>query len=399
MDSKHRRPVSWLISAAILAACAAGCGGGDAEVPKGGGKPRAAKQRDPSERKDNKTAAKTNSAKKKSKPEEATEETPQDDIYAAANPNDVFVVSVDQPNFEIVGQRRDLPDGAEYSVVWRPAGVNSSDFTASVPLKESPHESAASFQLPAGFTALPAAGYSEQGLPLQIRCEKDNAEMVLVPAGVFEMGTANGPPESGPPLAVYLDAFYIDVTEVTVAQYQRFAEDRKIAHRSAAPTEYAIRQQPVVNVPWNEADSYAKWSNKSLPTEAQWEKAARSKQNFPHVWGTGASIWARARKPGQIDPVKSFPTDVSPYGVYDLAGNAREWCLDHFLENAYQEASAQGATTLRNWSGPRASPTRNRKVVKGGGSDWNAWNREGIPPRDSLPDLGFRCVLSISASQ
>jgi formylglycine-generating enzyme required for sulfatase activity len=213
------------------------------------------------------------------------------------------------------------------------------------------------------------------------------------------MGTRDGPPECGPPLAVYLDAFYIDITEVTVAQYAAFeSAGRKVPPRSTGePADPPPPNSPAVGVTWTDARTFARWAGKDLPTEAQWEKAARSEKNFEHPWGNGRAVWARARVPGQIDAVESFLTDVSPYGVFDLAGNAREWCLDWYFEDAFQKAAADNTGTLRSWTGPRAVINRTRRVVKGGGPDWKSWGREGLEMREKRPDVGFRCVLSIAS--
>ncbi len=95
--------------------------------------------------------------------------------------------------------------------------------------------------------------------------------------------------------------------------------------------------------------------------------------------------------------MKSFGTDVSPFGIYDLAGNAREWCLDHWSPTAFTAAhKASARNQLRNWKGPRTADPVNFHVVKGNGPGWDAWYREGMDATLHHPNVGFRCVLRLS---
>jgi formylglycine-generating enzyme required for sulfatase activity len=89
----------------------------------------------------------------------------------------------------------------------------------------------------------------------------------------------------------------------------------------------------------------------------------------------------------------SFRTDISPYGVFDLAGNAREWCSDSYSDVAYQEATRNGETVVRNWPGPKRAVIANHRVVKGNGPDWMSWHRRPAHMRTPGNDVGFRCVL------
>jgi formylglycine-generating enzyme required for sulfatase activity len=93
----------------------------------------------------------------------------------------------------------------------------------------------------------------------------------------------------------------------------------------------------------------------------------------------------------------SYRTDVSPYGVHDLAGNAREWCRDNYKEDIYLESGQHGETLLRNPPVTKRIPTTKR-AIRGNGPDWKAWHRSGENYKDVLPDVGFRCVLALAAS-
>lgn len=219
--------------------------------------------------------------------------------------------------------------------------------------------------------------------------------MALVPAGTSPIGSNDGPAESKPRLSVYLDDFYIDVTEVTLAQYDEFRKELGEA-KKRIPQEpvnaNSPPDHPALGVAYSEAVFYANRSGKDLPTEAEWEKAARGETGFDHVWGSGRVIWSRPRAVDQIDAMKSFRTDVSTFGVYDLAGNAQEWCSDFYSAVHYADLGKDG-TVVRNWRGPRRSQDENVRVVRGGGENWNAWYRRGVSGRERDPHIGFRCVL------
>ncbi|MBM3236621.1 hypothetical protein FJZ31_10020 [Candidatus Poribacteria bacterium] len=168
---------------------------------------------------------------------------------------------------------------------------------------------------------------------------KDGAEMILIPAGEFIMGVSRG--ETNIPYyehlhrqKVFLNAFYIDRCEATNAQYKQFMD----ATGHAAPAywndeKFNQPNQPVVGVSWHDAVAYCKWAGKRLPTEAEWEKAARGIDGRMHPWGYR---WGRTDRlkcnANAIDdgyqytaPVGSFPNGASPYGVMDMLGNVGEW--------------------------------------------------------------------------
>ncbi|MDB5387817.1 MAG: pkn0, partial [Planctomycetaceae bacterium] len=132
-----------------------------------------------------------------------------------------------------------------------------------------------------------------------------------------------------------------------------------------------------------------------LPTESQWERAARGDKGHDFPWGEGRPIFQAPRLPGQLDKVGYFPGDRSAFGVYDMAGNAREWCLDLYQADIYQKEITLGAGTVHNPIGPKSAPGIKQQVVRGGNSDWAIWHRSAIPQNETAPDIGFRCVLNI----
>ncbi len=257
------------------------------------------------------------------------------------------------------------------------------------------------FSLPKGFVALTDAGYSEDGLPLRIQCEKSGTTMALVPAGVVKMGTNEGPSECQPEFSLHLDAFYMDVFEVTVRDFDKYRQDQKEKKKpipsTTNPTDSP--RTPALGVPWGMAQSYARWLSMELPTEAEFEKAARGPNSLRTPWGNGRAVWPEARTTETLTVTGAFASDRSPYGIYDLAGNAREWCSDLYSDHAHRDAVASSNQTPHNWAGPKKVANLNLRAVKGGAPDWSAWGRTGRDIGKGFPDVGFRCVLKITVPE
>ncbi|HJS67745.1 MAG TPA: SUMF1/EgtB/PvdO family nonheme iron enzyme [Nitrospiraceae bacterium] len=222
--------------------------------------------------------------------------------------------------------------------------------------------------------------------------------MVLVPAGEFTMGSLRGDPDEQPVHKVYVGAFFMDKHHVTVSQYARFLE----ATHHDSPPEWTImnkptnRDRPIANVDWAEADDFCRWAGKRLPTEAEWEKAARGTDGRIYPWGnepptkfhanSGKEVWSNH---SALVPVGTLEGGKSPYGIYDMAGNVWEWVSDWYASDYYASSPSQ------NPSGPRKG---SHKVVRGG-----AWGSNGITDLRSsdrethVPSFrgfgtGFRCA-------
>jgi formylglycine-generating enzyme required for sulfatase activity len=219
--------------------------------------------------------------------------------------------------------------------------------------------------------------------------------MALVPDGPFVQGADHGPAEAAPAHGVVLDAFYIDINEVTHERFEKFREAMRENKRRIPPPARpaADRREPVTGIAWADAQAYAFWAKKDLPTEAEWEKAARGVDGFEYPWGEGPPVWPRLRVPGQIDQVGTFAADLGPFGLYDTAGNAREWCSDWYLAGAYERRLAEGGAALRNPIGPKSAVPGNLRVVKGSHAGWALWQRAGVPANERPEDVGFRCVV------
>ncbi|MBM4133288.1 MAG: formylglycine-generating enzyme family protein [Nitrospira sp.] len=182
--------------------------------------------------------------------------------------------------------------------------------------------------------------------------ELDSVPMVTIPAGEFLMGNPEGKgrADEWPQRSVYLDAFAIDQVEVTNERYMAFVTTT--GHRNP-PNPYAtgplfsvkgIEQLPVVQTTWYDAKAYCAWAKKRLPTEAEWEKAARGTDGRVFPWGNEPATSKRANfdreweEEKTLYPVGSLPGGDSPYGVKDMAGNAREWVSDWYDPEYYKHA-------------------------------------------------------------
>jgi sulfatase modifying factor 1 len=253
------------------------------------------------------------------------------------------------------------------------------------------------FSLPTGFVPLPDEGYSDEGMPLRIRCEKTGSVLALVPAGVVRIGTNSGPAESQPELTLHIDTYYMELFEVTVEQFEAYRQEMKDKKKPVPTTMNATAppRTPVLGVAWGNAQAYARWAGMDLPTEAEFEKGTRGPSSLRTPWGDGRAIWPSNRTPETLTPVGSYTSDRSPFGIYDLAGNAREWCGDLYSERAHRDALGTSGQVPHNWSGPKKVSNGNLRVVKGNGSDWSAWHRQGRDIGKGFADVGFRCVLRI----
>ncbi|MBI1345312.1 SUMF1/EgtB/PvdO family nonheme iron enzyme [bacterium] len=259
---------------------------------------------------------------------------------------------------------------------------------------------ASTIRLPSGFQADPTYGYSPDGYPLRIVCLQDGKLMTYIPAGSVRVGSNTGPDETRPQFVAFHDPFYMDLTEVTVAQFELYRQslrDQKKRVPSAPLNAGQPANFPALGVPWGDASTYVRWAGKELPTEAEFEKAARGTDGFDHPWGNGRPVWPRPRTPATLSAVGQFPGDVGPFGNYDLAGNAREWLADWYSPQAHQEAARTAMQkTLSNWSGPRKAAQGSQRVIKGSGPQWEVYYRWGSDMFERHPDVGFRGVLRIS---
>ena len=295
-----------------------------------------------------------------------------------------------------------------FDVVLASVAFNASDFTI-----DSADPSVLSFAyptnekansplvLPRGFTALNEWGTGPNGFPVRIRCEKTGSILALVPGGPAIVGTDDGPEESRPAFKLKIDTFYMEEVEVTVQQYERFRAESKDRDKKKGSLPNVINpdappKTPALGLPFAAAQSYARWAGMEIPTEAEFEKAARGPTGLRTPWGETKSL----RPSREITTTGSTHEDRSPYGIFDLAGNAKEWCSDHYSPTAHKEAAtAATRDVLLNWPGPKNVREANLRVMKGGGNDDSVWHREGRDGGKSDHEIGFRCVLRVTAKK
>ncbi len=262
-------------------------------------------------------------------------------------------------------------------------------------------------------------------------------DMVLIPAGEFLMGSPSGEGENDehPVHRVYVDAFYIDMYDVTNAQFKRFADatayvtdaekqgwakawnEKDWSNVKGANWRHPhgaksgidqIMNHPVVQVSWNDAVAYAQWARKRLPTEAEWEKAARDTDDRKYPWGNTKPNGGRCNFADSnadfnwsdkssddgyqyTSPVGKYEDGKSSFGVYDMAGNVWQWCSDWYNEGYYSDSPA------RDPKGPTGGEYH---VFRGGSwsdkaEDLRAANRNGDDPSFRCDNLGFRCAQDV----
>ena len=242
----------------------------------------------------------------------------------------------------------------------------------------------------------------ETGPEKEIVWEKDGKEMVLIPVGSFEMGDhfSEGEEDERPVHTVALDAFYMDTHEVTVGQFKQFVNQTGYSYDTWNDVaKYSPGDDyPMIYVNWNDATAYAEWAGKRLPTEAEWEYAARGGLvGQRYVWGDDEKLardyanyeWVEGKDKWELcSPVGSFKPNG--YGLYDMAGNVLEWCADRYDGNYYTNSPAN------NPQGREDSIYKYR-VLRGG--SWLALTnslRVAYRPIDNPNSryiyYGFRCV-------
>jgi formylglycine-generating enzyme required for sulfatase activity len=248
----------------------------------------------------------------------------------------------------------------------------------------------------------PGAGGSVKG--------KDGVPMALIPAGAFLMGSNDGLPNERPEHTVTVKAFYIDVFEVTAGRYEKYLESGKQALPNGSGDEdgRATEDRPAVGVTWKDADGYCRWAGKRLPTEAEWEKAARGTDSRRYPWGQmqpfvdianyNRGLWVSEAI--TLVPVGSGVEGMSvrhglkeggksPYGLYHMAGNAAEWVHDWYDREYYQQSPA---------ADPAGPASGEKRVLRGG--SWadlptalRVTARFSAEPEFEERTIGFRCAM------
>ena len=280
-------------------------------------------------------------------------------------------------------------------------------------------ENSQTTQMPHAYAPLPTratrSGTTAPRLPTTAAkiVGNDGAPMALIPAGEFQMGSKNGADDEKPVHTVYVDAFYMDVYEVTNAQFKAFVDANPQWQKDQIPGKYhngnylkpwsgnsypnGKGNHPVVYVSWYAAMAYAEWAGKRLPREAEWEKAARGGlQGQRYPWGNTIDA-GQANYGGNLGSTTSVGSyGANGYGLYDMAGNVREWCVDVYQENFYEVSPPRNPV-----AGDLTNQTTTYRVLRGGSWSDNAQflrvaYRVGFAPSGPSVSLGFRCARAVT---
>jgi len=248
----------------------------------------------------------------------------------------------------------------------------------------------------------------------QTETGKDGAPLRLIPGGEFLMGTSlshrDGARDEYPERRIFLNAFYMDVFEVTNGRYLAFTtatghrtpehpRDKNLTLWRGPIVPDAFKDHPVVNVAWSDAAAYCAWAGRRLPTEAEWERAARGTTGRRFPWGdmeptrTLANYLNQWRNGAGLEPVGSHPQGAGAEGVQDLQGNVWEWVADWYDPSYYENGP------IRNPNGPNEGT---RKVIRGSGWESEApllrsAHRLSSDPTNRNHSLGFRCAMDAAS--
>lgn len=245
------------------------------------------------------------------------------------------------------------------------------------------------------------------------------AGLACIPGGSFSRGRDDGPKNEAPAAQVWLPTYYMDLTEVTFAAYQACARAGKCRHAKPIYSDFNRPRQPMVLVTWHDAVAFCRVQGKHLPTEAEWEKAARGPGGELYPWGNEPVTCARAvimdqrgrscglKKQGLArlaDVGRTLEVPARPayrYGLHDMIGNSWEWVADWYSESYARCGQAcQGAEPKGPCGGAATCPGHKLKLLRGGSWYWDASNATGTFRRPYAPDnqpashFGFRCAAS-----
>ncbi len=233
----------------------------------------------------------------------------------------------------------------------------------------------------------------------------EGREMVQISEGPFVMGSRDNDsdPDEKPEHQAYLKTYFIDKHEVTQDSYDRFLKmtkrvKRKIEVFEGDPAKLLKPESPAIAVTWDDAEAYCKWAGKRLPTEAEWEKAARGEGKRRYPWGDEFVV-GYANIDGSEDGFQylaspgSFESGRSPFGIYDMTGNVGEWVADFYDENFYRSSP---------YRDPKGPDQGEQRVIRGG--SWRETKRnvrsskrfQAKPWRHDIT-VGFRCAKDIEA--
>ncbi|MDP1946381.1 MAG: formylglycine-generating enzyme family protein [Nitrospirota bacterium] len=252
-----------------------------------------------------------------------------------------------------------------------------------------------------------------QALSSEVGRGGDGAPMILIPAGPFMMGSNGGLPNERPEHTVTLDSYYVDQYEVTLSLYRNFLESTKQESPSTWDDEVAttVGDRPATGMKWQSALAYCQWAGRRLPTEAEWEKAARGTDGRRYPWGdmqpfVDIANYNRGMWVNEAITLVAVTSGLegmsvrhglkeggkSPFGLFHMAGNAAEWVADWYGRDYYQKSPEQN---------PGGPATGEKRVIRGGSwADLPAALR--VTARFSAEadyedrTIGFRCAMNVT---
>ncbi len=261
---------------------------------------------------------------------------------------------------------------------------------------------------------LPVAPDGTQALPC---LDPPPAGLACIPGGPFLRGSDTGPKNSRPQATVWLQTFYMDLQEVTYGEYKKCEADKKCSKAGPLYNDFNRPRQPMSGGSWYNAVEFCKAQGKRLPTEAQWEKAARGTEGKLHPWGDEPATCERAiikdargrscgvpKKGSQPEKGRTFEIGQRPpyqYGLYDMSGNSWEWVADWMTESyAACGKDCEGVDPKGPCAGEEPCKGHAEKIVRGGSWYWDAkhatsiYRRPHFPKNQPFHHFGFRCAAS-----
>lgn len=255
-----------------------------------------------------------------------------------------------------------------------------------------------------------------------VSCFTPPKGMACIEGGYFIRGSDDGPKNTRPKARIWLETFYMDLYEVTFEEYQSCVRAGKCNPSGPQYKDFSRPRQPIVGVSWYDADKYCKAMGKHLPTESEWEKAARGPDGDLYPWGNQPATCERAiimdktgrgcgvkKLGGHPEKGRTWEVGSRPpghYGLFDMAGNSWEWVADWYSDSYYAcGEDCFGVNPKGPCKGAETCPGRNMKIVRGGSWYWPSeyataiYRRPHYPNNKPFHHFGFRCAASVEEAR